>query len=130
MQFETALFRLRGASTRGCSRCTASLPVAEAHLVRGVQGRLAVAALPRVGRDRGPQRLRVRHDDDDDHDTAASNELCAAFDENPAKCDARGQCVFHSGEDADCTTVSTTTYEEPGCCYGDTAKTNLKVGRD
>ena len=92
--------------------------------------KLAVAALPRVGRDRGPQRLRVRHDDDDDHDTAASNELCAAFDENPAKCDARGQCVFHSGEDADCTTVSTTTYEEPGCCYGDTAKTNLKVGRD
>merc|ERR1719232_523626 len=29
-------------------------------------------------------------------DTAASNEMCAAFDEDPEKCDMRSQCVFKS----------------------------------
>merc|ERR1719411_2597537 len=45
-------------------------------------------------------------------DTAASNEMCAAFDEDPDKCDARGQCEFKSGEDADCTFTPTTTTKE------------------
>jgi len=49
-------------------------------------------------------------------DSAASNAMCAAFDEDPDKCDARGQCVFRAGEDADCEFVPTTTTEEVGCC--------------
>merc|ERR1719208_687376 len=40
--------------------------------------------------------------------TAASNEMCAAFDEDPDKCDARGKCEFRAGEDADCTLPTTT----------------------
>merc|ERR1719486_959829 len=67
-------------------------------------------------------------------DTAASNEMCAAFDDDADKCDARGQCEFRSGEDADCTIVLTTTTEEAGCCFGATPKTNemcaAKEGRD
>merc|ERR1719420_1382678 len=55
-------------------------------------------------------------------DTAASNEMCAAFDDDADKCDARGQCVFRSGADADCTIVLTTTTEEAGCCKGSTRK--------
>jgi len=53
-------------------------------------------------------------------DTAASNEMCAAFDEDPDKCAARGQCVFRSGDDADCTFTPTT--EPAGCCKGVTRK--------
>jgi len=55
-------------------------------------------------------------------DTAASNEMCATFDDDADKCDARGQCVFRSGESADCTFVPTTTTEEIGCCAGTTRK--------
>jgi len=55
-------------------------------------------------------------------DSAASNEMCAAFDDDADKCDARGQCVFRSGADADCTFVITSTTEEAGCCKGSTRK--------
>merc|ERR1719192_1810718 len=67
-------------------------------------------------------------------DTAASNEMCAAFDEDPDKCDSRSQCVFRSGENADCTFTPTTTTEEVGCCKGLTRKSAdmcfEKVGRE
>merc|ERR1719320_1324241 len=67
-------------------------------------------------------------------DSAASNEMCAAFDEDPDKCDMRSQCVFRSGADADCTFTPTTTTEEVGCCKGVTRKSAdmcfEKVGRE
>merc|ERR1719335_1305573 len=43
------------------------------------------------------------------------------------QCERSGKCEFRSGTDADCTyypPTSSTTTTEPGCCYGDTAKTN------
>merc|ERR1712013_677815 len=55
-------------------------------------------------------------------DTAASNEMCATFDDDADKCSARGQCEFRSGEDADCTFTPTTTTEEAGCCRGSSPK--------
>merc|ERR1719347_579985 len=67
-------------------------------------------------------------------DSAASNEMCAAFDEDPDKCYTRSQCVFRSGDNADCTFTPTTTTEEAGCCKGVTRKSAdmcfEKVGRE
>merc|ERR1712087_1007068 len=51
-------------------------------------------------------------------DSEASNAMCAAFDDDADKCDARGQCEFREGEDADCTYTPTTTTSEVGCCKG------------
>merc|ERR1740123_193437 len=55
-------------------------------------------------------------------DSEASNAMCAAYDDDADKCDGRSQCVFRSGEDADCVYVPTTTTEEAGCCKGLTRK--------
>merc|ERR1712087_706777 len=51
-------------------------------------------------------------------DSEASNAMCAAFDDDADKCDARGQCEFREGEDADCTYTPTATTSEVGCCKG------------
>merc|ERR1719347_2022097 len=54
------------------------------------------------------------------------NEMCGNK-EGRDQCERSGKCEFRSGTDADCTynpPTSSTTTPEPGCCYGDTAKTN------
>merc|ERR1712212_392494 len=61
----------------------------------------------------------------------ASNEMCAAFDDDADKCDGRSQCVFRSGKDADCTytpttTTTTTTTSEPWLGAKSEAKTQRK----
>merc|ERR1711972_916151 len=64
------------------------------------------------------------------------NEMCGNK-EGRDQCERSGKCEFRRGADADCTyypPTSSTTTTEPGCCYGDTAKTNEmcaeKIGRD
>merc|ERR1719320_1746147 len=57
-------------------------------------------------------------------DSEAANGMCSTFDDDEHKCDARGQCVWRAGHDADCTFVPTSTHVEVGCCKGLTRKTN------
>merc|ERR1719513_307524 len=59
-------------------------------------------------------------------DSAASNEMCAAFDEDPDKCDTRSQCVFRSGENADCTFTPTTTTEAKHAAHAAKGKKRAK----
>merc|ERR1712212_20138 len=61
----------------------------------------------------------------------ASNEMCAAFDDDADKCDGRSQCVFRSGKDADCTftpttTTTTTTTSQPWLGAKSESKTQSK----